>query len=403
MPDSKITKRSWFYRWFLNNKATVALINILLALGVIWAFANISWVFKPVTDFLMMVFPPVVLSAVLYYLLEPLVRGAEKRFKIPRIWTITIVFIVIIGLIVWGVVALIPIIQTQTQQIIDNWPKYWKNIQDTTNTFLASSQLDGVRDQINTQFNNLSKNVVNQINNNIADWFNNFTSAVGVITNVLVTLATAPFVLFFMLKDGPRFKGEMLKFVPVKFRRSTSELLGAINQSLSNYIRGQLTVAFWVGVMFSVGYSIVGQKYALTLGVLAGFLNLIPYLGSFLAIIPAIVIAAFTAPLMVVKVLVVFAIEQTIESRFVSPLVVGSKMEMHPVTTLLILLASGKMFGLLGVFLGIPVYAILKILFMRFFDWFKVVSGLYEEPKQIDEPQAPAPSKTIVTTKRIDQ
>ncbi|MFD1465148.1 AI-2E family transporter [Lapidilactobacillus mulanensis] len=386
MTDPKATKHSWFYRWFLNNKATIALINILLALGVIWMLANVSWVFTPVGDFLMMVFPPVVLSAVLYYLIEPLVKIAERRFKIHRIWTITIVFVVIIGLIVWGIVALIPIIQEQTQQIIDNWPKYWKNIQATADSLLSSSQLDGVRDQINTQFDSLSKTVVKQFNDNIADWFSNITSAVGVITSIFVTIATAPFVLFFMLKDGPKFKKNLLAFVPVKFRQPTGELLSDINLSLSNYIRGQLTVAFWVGVMFSIGYSIVGQKYALTLGVLAGFLNLIPYLGSFLAIIPALIIAAFTAPLMVVKVLIVFAIEQTIESRFVSPLVVGSKMEMHPVTTLLILLAAGKMFGLLGVLLGIPVYAVVKIIFMRFFEWFKSVSGLYE-PEAEPEPQ----------------
>lgn len=382
MTEPTKSKKSWFYRWFLNNKMTISLINILLALTVIWVFANVSWVFTPVTSFVQMIFPPVIVAGILYYLIEPLVKLAERRFKMPRILTITIVFIAIIALIVWGVVSLIPVIQTQTQQIIDNWPKYWKNIQSATDQLLSVPQLSTVRDQLNTQFNQISSSLVKQVNNNIANWFNNITSAVGVIGNVFVTIATAPFVLFFMLKDGPSFKDHVLDFVPVKFRQSTGDLLTAINQSLSNYIRGQLTVAFWVGVMFAIGYTIIGQKYALTLGVLAGFLNLIPYLGSFLAIIPALIIAAFTNSLMVVKVLVVFAIEQTIESRLVSPLIVGSKMDMHPVTTLLILLAAGKMFGLLGVLLGIPVYAVLKILFMRFFEWFKVVSGLYEKNEE---------------------
>lgn len=378
MTEPKKTRKSLFYRWFLNNKATVTLINIFLALAVIWMFANVGWVFQPIGSFIQMIFPPVIVAAILYYLIEPVVKFAESHFKMPRILTITVVFIVIIALIAWGIVALIPIIQTQTQQIIDNWPKYWKNMQTAGDQLLAIPQLDSVRDQLNTQFNQMSSNLVKQVNNNIADWLNNITSAVGVIGNVFVTIATAPFVLFFMLKDGPSFKDHVLVFVPVKFRQSTGDMLTDINESLSNYIRGQLTVAFWVGVMFSIGYSIIGQNYALTLGVLAGFLNLIPYLGSFLAIIPALIIAAFTNSFMVVKVLIVFAIEQTIESRIVSPLIVGSKMDMHPVTTLLILLAAGKMFGLLGVLLGIPGYAVLKILFMRFFEWFKVVSGLYE-------------------------
>lgn len=379
-PHSDKTKRnSWFYQWFLNNKATVILINVMLLLIVVWLFANMSWIFQPVGTFLGMALPPILLAGVLYYLIEPVVELAERHFRFPRILTITIIFIAVIALIVWGILTLIPIIQNQTQQIIKNWPLYWQNIEDTFNQILSSPHLAAIRKQISEQISDSSKVLTKQINSSVNDWFNNITSAVGVITNILVILATAPFLLFFMLKDGPKFRPYILKFVPVKFRKSTNQLLTEVNLSLSNYIRGQLTVAFWVGVMFSIGYSIIGQKYALTLGVLAGFLNLIPYLGSFLAMIPALIIAAFTNSFMVVKVLIVFAIEQTIEQRVVAPLVVGSKMEMHPATTLVLLLAAGKMFGLLGVLLGIPVYAVLKILIGHLFQWFQQVSGLYEE------------------------
>ena len=131
--------------------------------------------------------------------------------------------------------------------------------------------------------------------------------------------------------------------------------------------------------MFTVGYWIVGMKYGLTLGILAGILNLIPYLGSFLAMVPSVIIAAFISPLLLIKVLIVFAVEQTLEGRLVSPLVLGSKMAMYPVTTIIVLLASGKLFGLAGVILGIPVYAISKILISHLFEWFKSVSGLYEQ------------------------
>lgn len=120
------------------------------------------------------------------------------------------------------------------------------------------------------------------------------------------------------------------------------------------------------------------MKYGLTLGILAGLLNLIPYLGSFLALVPSVVIAAFISPILLIKVLLVFAVEQTLEGRVVSPLVLGSKMSMYPVTTIIVLLASGKLFGLVGVIVGIPVYAIIKILVTHLFEWFKKVSGLYE-------------------------
>ncbi len=86
-----------------------------------------------------------------------------------------------------------------------------------------------------------------------------------------------------MLKDGEKIKQNISKVVPTKYRRSTSELLSEINQSVAAYVRGQLTVAFWVGVMFSIGYVAIGQSYGIILGVLAAVLNLIPYFGTFIA------------------------------------------------------------------------------------------------------------------------
>lgn len=377
-PSHPQKKNSWFYRWFLNNKVTIVLINLLLFLAVIWVFANVSWIFQPVGTFLSMILPPVLVAGILYYLIEPLIELMEKKLKVPRLVMIILIFALIIGLVIWGVVSLIPVIQEQTAQIVKNWPAYWQNLGNGINDLLRNPDLITIRNRLSEQISEVTSAMTSQLNQSVSDWLTNISSAVGVAANVILVIVTAPFILFFMLKDGPKFKPYILQFVPPKFRQATGDLLTEVNSSLSNYIRGQLTVAFWVAVMFSVGYSLIGQKYALTLGVLAGFLNLIPYLGSFLAIIPAVIIGAFTSSLMVVKVLIVFMIEQTIEGRFVSPLVVGNKMAMHPATTLLILLAAGKMFGLLGVLLGIPVYAVIKILVSRLFVWFRTVSGLYE-------------------------
>ena len=82
---------------------------------------------------------------------------------------------------------------------------------------------------------------------------------------------------------------------------------------------------------------------------------------------------------MLIKVILVFIVEQTIEGRFVSPLILGSQLNIHPLTILFVLLTSGSMFGVWGVFLGVPVYASLKVVVEAFFTWYKEVSGLYEE------------------------
>ena len=109
---------------------------------------------------------------------------------------------------------------------------------------------------------------------------------------------------------------------------------------------------------------------------------MIPYLGSFLATIRVFILALVEGPVMVVKVALVFIVEQTIEGRFVSPLVLGSKLSIHPITIMFILLTAGSMFGVWGVFLGIPVYASIKVVVKEIFEWYKPISGLYEKEEE---------------------
>ncbi len=153
----------------------------------------------------------------------------------------------------------------------------------------------------------------------------------------------------------------------------------SINKQFAGYVQGQVTVAVIVGLMFSIMFSVIGIPYAVTFGILAGILNMVPYLGSFLAMVPVVILAMVDGPFMLVKVLLVFMIEQTIEGRFVTPLILGNKLNIHPITILFILLTSGSLFGIGGVLVGIPVYASLKVIVGELFNWYKEVNGLYDE------------------------
>ena len=168
-------------------------------------------------------------------------------------------------------------------------------------------------------------------------------------------------------------------------RRPISRVLGDINKQLAGYVQGQVTVAIVVGIIFTIFFNIIGLRYAATFGIIAGFLNMIPYLGSFLAMVPVVIMGVVQGPIMLIKVLIAFVIEQTIEGRFVSPLVLGSKLSIHPITIMFILLTSGAMFGVWGVFLGIPIYASIKVVVKEIFEWYKRISGLYEEEVLIIE------------------
>ncbi|MCM1598336.1 AI-2E family transporter [Latilactobacillus sakei] len=379
MAEHKQTKeQSWFFKWFLNQKLPVILLNVFLILLIILLATKLAWLLEPIQQLMLIVGLPIIIAAVLYYLINPLIDWLEHRWQLNRVLSITLIFIVIVALLAWGVATIIPIIQSQTTSLIKQWPSYWANIQKQTMSWFNDPSFKSLQKQLDDINTDMLSNVSGKVNKMLTSTVTHIGTAVGVVTNIVIAIVTMPFILFFMLKDGHRLKGYLVKFFPVRIRETTSQVLEEINGQASQYIRGQLTVAFWVAVMFTVGYWIVGMKYGLTLGIMAGLLNLIPYLGSFLALVPSVVIAAFISPILLIKVLLVFAVEQTLEGRVVSPLVLGSKMSMYPVTTIIVLLASGKLFGLVGVIVGIPVYAIIKILVTHLFEWFKKVSGLYE-------------------------
>ncbi|MFC6176616.1 AI-2E family transporter [Companilactobacillus huachuanensis] len=384
MKETPERKKSWFYKWFLDNQLTVILINIFLIFLIIFLFSKISFVFDPLGQILGITMPPVILALVLYYLINPLINVLESKFHVNRIISITFVFIIILALLIWGVMSLIPFVQSQVDSLVKNWPQYWNSLNKSLQNMFSDPKLHLVKDRLVQTNTSITKSFEKSMDQILPQTMNNISSAVSVLTNVVVILMTAPFILFFMLKDDKKFKESVIKFVPDRVKVSVGDMLSEISQSLSSYITGQLTVAFWVAVMFFVGYLIIGQRYALILGIVAGVLNLIPYIGSTLALVPSLVIAAFIAPSMVLKVLIVFAVEQTVETRVISPIIVGNKMQMHPVTTILVLLISAGMYGLIGMIAGIPIFAILKIIFTRVFNWFKRNSSWYSQEELLE-------------------
>ncbi|MEG0254676.1 AI-2E family transporter [Vagococcus sp.] len=378
LDNPKKDRRSWFNRWFLNNQFVTVLLIILLCLLIVLLFTKVSHLFEPVAQFIGIVGLPIVISGLLYYILNPIVNFMEKK-GVKRNLGITILFVVILGLLTWGIVILIPKIQNQTKSFFNEWPTYWHIIESKTSEFFNTpifEKFSGpIEDSLNeffTSINTLAKTVSKNA-------FMGIGSVVGAVANIVVTVVTVPFILFYLLKDGKKLAPYMTQFLPTKIRKTTVNVLVDINKQLSSYVRGQVTVAVAVAIMFIIGFSAIGLNYSVTLGILAGFLNLIPYVGSALATIPAIILALVDGPKMLIAVIIVFVIEQTIEGKFVSPLVLGSQLEIHPITIIFVLLSAGKIFGVMGVILGIPFYATIKVIATHLFTWYKEVSGLYEE------------------------
>lgn len=386
MKETQKKPHSWFWKWFLNNQAVTSLLVILLILLILLLFTKVSYLFEPVWQFLAIVGLPIILAGILYYLMNPTVDYLERK-GIKRIYSIFGLFILVIGLIVWGVVVIIPKIQEQSMSFADNLPGYLTIIENKVNEILSDPIFSQVQEQIEASNEKLISSLTDIVQNLSRSTIQNLGSFFGAVATIVLAVITMPFILFYLLKDGRKLAPYFVKFLPTKMRQPSLVVLKEMNDQVSSYIRGQLTVAFAVAVMFMIGFSIIGLDYAITLGIAAGFLNLIPYLGSFLAMIPAVFLGIVGGPVLLIQVLIVFVIEQTIEGRLISPLVLGNELSIHPVTILLVLLTSGKLFGLVGVILGIPVYAAAKVVITHVFEWYTRVSSLYEEEEPI--PEAP--------------
>ena len=377
---------SWFFKWFLDNKAvTVFLVALLLGLN-IFILSKISFLFIPVIDFLSVVMLPVILSGLLFYLLNPLVDLMEK-YKINRVLAISIIFVIIAVLLIIGLAVAIPNLQRQVVIFAQNVPSYLEDADRVIDDLVTKRLPDDFRpqlEQVLAQFSTQATAWASNISSKAVNWVSALISGTS---QVIVALIIMPFMLFYLLRDGKGLRDYITQFLPNKLREPVGKVLSEVNQQLSNYVRGQITVAVIVAIMFIIFFKIIGLRYAVALGVTAGVLNLVPYLGSFLAMLPALVLGLIAGPVMLLKVIIVFIVEQTIEGRFVSPLILGSQLNIHPITILFVLLTSGSMFGIWGVLLGIPIYASAKVIISEIFDWYKEVSGLYEPVEETDGEQ----------------
>jgi predicted PurR-regulated permease PerM len=371
-------KTSWFFKWLVDNKVATAFVVILLFLLNVWILSKLSFMFQPILAFFGIIMLPIILAAVFYYLLNPIVDYFDDR-KVPRVVTISVLFALILALIVWGLAVAIPNLIGQGEKFVNNFPDYVETAQKHITNLLSDERFAQFKPQISKAINTFSDNLIDISKGLSSSVVDSTSSFLTTATSVLISIMIFPFILFYLLRDGKNLNRYVTNMLPTAWRNDTSIVLTQVNLQLSSYVRGQLIVAATVAIMFTIMFSIVGLKYAVIIGITAGFLNLIPYLGSFLAMIPAFVIALIAGPFMVVKVAIVFIIEQTIEGRFVSPLVLGSKLNIHPITILFVLLTSGKIFGFWGVLIGIPVYASIKVIIVYFYKWYRKISSLYED------------------------
>ena len=367
---------TWFWKYVVDNKVVSVLLISLLLFLTIFIFTNIAHIFSPVGQVLSIIGPPIVFAMLFYYLLKPLVDFLERKGA-SRKSAIWLVFAGIILMIALAITFIIPVVREQVESLIRNFPDIWNTVLNQVEELLYMDWFTQVYQEF--QAANMLERITEQFTNVFSVTIDSIGSLFGGIAKIGITVFTFPFVLYYFLVDRTRFKDGILNLTPTRMRPTITKFLFQASHQVGAYVRGQLLVALCVGIIFYIGYRIIGLDYPLVLAIAAGILNLIPYLGSVLASIPALIIGAFISPWMFVQVGIVIAVEQTIEGRVVSPLILGNRLDVHPLVILFILLVSGSLFGFMGLILAVPGYGILRVIWNLFFDWLKNNYDYYDD------------------------
>lgn len=351
-----MTKKLWFQVG----------VGILLAMLIIKYFLEIKGIFTPVVIILKAIFVPLLLGGVLYYITEPIQRLLENR-KVPR-WGSMLSIFAILALVIWIFTAIIgPPVTRQVNHLVENTPTIVKEINHMKN-FVLQHKDDlppNLQESIDSAANSLQA-----IGVKFGKWIVQFLQS---FFQAMFLLILVPFFFIFMLKDHERFAPFVYNFFSGERRKWVQKTLHDIDNVLRTYIQGQLLISFILAMMLLIGYLIIDLQYALLLAIFALFMNLIPFIGPWIAVTPALIIAFTQDPKLVVGVAIVTLVAQQIDSNLITPNVMGKTLDIHPLTVITVILAAGNIAGFLGIILAIPTYAVGKA----------IIKNIYERRREI--------------------
>lgn len=305
---------------------------------------------------------PFVLGVAIAYLLDPVVERLT-RWKMPRAGA-ALTILGLFALFLLMVLALVlPVVTRELTQLATAMPTYAEKIWTLIIPYvswvqerLGQDDLDGLKESLRGNIDKLLT-----VGGGVAAGLaTGGQKVVGFVT----TLALTPIVAYYMMKEWPRMKDWINSLLPRKHYDTIRDLLAQIDAKVAGFVRGQLTVAFMLGVGYAIALSIAGLNYGFLIGFMAGVLSIIPLVGSAVGLIVAVIVAWFQSGTVGYTAIIagIFLAGQFIEGNFLSPKLLGDSVGLHPLWILFALMAGGAMAGIVGMLLAVPVVAAIGVL-----------------------------------------
>jgi len=337
-----------------------------------WFWLTLFVIASALLYFLAPILLPFVSGALLAYLGDPLVDRLEK-FKISRTLSVVIVFFVAFLLLLPLLVFLIPLIESQIKLLLAKAPGYldWlmlnlePTLRETFGFGIPALEVEQLKATFAEQFSNAGgffKGLMRTV-----------THSGFVVAGWMANLFLIPVITFYLLRDWDNLVAYIHDLLPRQAEPTVSLLTKQSDEVLGAFLRGQMLVMMALGTIYAIGLKMVGLEFSLLIGLLAGILSFIPYMGLIVGILMAGIAVMLQThdPSNLIWVSLVFVVAQAIEGTILTPLLVGDKIGLHPVAVIFSVLAGGQLFGFFGILLALPVFAVLAVIMRHFSKTYK--------------------------------
>jgi predicted PurR-regulated permease PerM len=364
MPFPAPTEKQARILWFSLTGLAISILLALLGL----LFWGLGWTINQLSSVLL----PLAIAGVIAYLLDPVVDFLEKK-NIPRARAILLVFFVAVMLVLILLATVLPKLIVETKLLIDQVPDFSEKLRTNLSEWVRKSNLsEKAREAWDSEFGASAQAWASKTLPAVFQWLLAQMGRVASWAGLLAGLALVPVYIFYFLLEKKGIERNWTDYLPFqesKFKDEIVFVLKSINDCLIVFFRGQVLVAMCDGLLLTIGFLVLGLDYALLLGIAAGFLSIVPYLGVMISLVPAVTLAIiqfgnFWGP---AAVLGIFGLVQLLEGLVISPKIIGDRVGLHPLTIIIaVMVGTTLLGGILGGVLAIPLTAALRTLMFRY-------------------------------------
>lgn len=318
------------------------------------------------------VLTPFAVAALLAYLGDPIADRLE-RVGLGRSAAVITVFTALVVVFVLVVLLLVPLLEQQVARLIELVPQLLTWVESTAAPWLRA-RLNFGGDLLDPQrVTEMLREHWREAGGVAATLLGSLSRSGMVVVGWITNLVLIPVVTFYLLRDWDVLVARIRELLPRRLEPTVSRLAAESNDVLGGFLRGQFSVMLSLGIVYASGLWLIGLDLALLIGMVAGLISFVPYLGTIVGVVAACIAALmqFQDVLHLVLVLAVFGAGQMLEGMVLTPWLVGDRIGLHPVAVIFAVLAGGQLFGLLGVLLALPVASVLMVLLRHVHEIYK--------------------------------